>query len=168
MLLKVPKKLKNSQAMSLSRNHDPVPQDNSQTLLWTVSCRSYFLPAEESTGTTFFLLLREFLHETAHNRIILHNWVMNSGKRHWSWIFLIYFIGAMSTTSQVPFSPILMERRQTSIQLISQKLCNSQQKTLDGWRTLQAGGKTCIFEHTYIVNHYRSYVYTSYIVLHFF
>ena len=33
--------LKNSTVMSLFRNHDPVTQHNQQTLLWTVSCKSY-------------------------------------------------------------------------------------------------------------------------------
>ena len=41
VVLKAPKiHLKNSTAMSLSRNHDLVTQDNPQTLLWAVSCRN--------------------------------------------------------------------------------------------------------------------------------
>ena len=37
---------KNSAAMSLSRNHDAVTRNNSQTLLREIACRDYFLSTE--------------------------------------------------------------------------------------------------------------------------
>ena len=65
--------------MSLSRNHDPVTQDNPQTLLWAFSCRNYFQSAVESTRTTFFLIERkQFLHEIAHNKVCGLSWVTGS------------------------------------------------------------------------------------------
>ena len=42
-----------------NRNHDPVAQNNPQTLVWADSCRSYFLSAKESIGTTFCLIAGE-------------------------------------------------------------------------------------------------------------
>ena len=46
--------------------------------------------------------------------IILSNHTMIFGKRHWFWIFSNVFFGTLSTTSWVPSSFIILERRQTS------------------------------------------------------
>ena len=59
--------------MSLSRNHDPVSQNNPQTLLWAVLCRNYFLNLLE---------LLSYLHKT---------WFLE--KRHYCWVFQFYFWG---------------------------------------------------------------------------
>ena len=46
-------------------------------------------------------------------------------------LFQMYFLGAVSTTFRAPFSPIVFEKRQKSLQPISLKLGNSQQNNQD-------------------------------------
>ena len=50
---------------------------------------------------------------------------MISGKRHYWWVFKMYFWGC--TTFRAPFSPIILEKRQKSLRLVSPKLGNSHQ-----------------------------------------
>ena len=58
--------------------------------------------------------------------IILCNMVMISGKRHYWWVFQMYFCGTVSTTFRAIFSPIQMQR-QISLRMISPKLGSSHQ-----------------------------------------
>ena len=53
-------------------------------------------------------------------------------------------VWTLSTTSQVPFSPIIFERRQTSLH--GCPLNNLQQNNLDGYLAPQARGKTCTYD----------------------
>lgn len=62
--------------------------------------------------------------------IMLRNWVMISGTKGCWWVFQKYFYVALSTTSDVPSSSVILGRRQTSLPSISQKTgCIS--KTMD-------------------------------------
>ena len=47
---------------------------------------------------------------------------MISGKRHCCWVFQMYLFGTVSTTIRAPFTPIILEKRQKSLQPISPKL----------------------------------------------
>ena len=52
----------------------------------------------------------------------------------------------MSNKSRAPFSPIILERREKSLQLISPKQGTNSQNYLDGQIALQVRGKQCIFD----------------------
>lgn len=52
-----------STAISPSRNHDPVPQDNTKTLLWAVSCQNCFLSTELHPPVSLHRRKRASTHE---------------------------------------------------------------------------------------------------------
>ena len=88
--------------------------------------------------------LLSYLHKMSHNNI-LNNRDMISGKRHYCWVFQMYFFGTVSTTFRAAFSPIILERRQKYLRPISPKLDNSHQNSLDSKIVLQVRGKICSF-----------------------
>ena len=81
-------------------------KNNPQILLWAVSCRNYFL----TYRNCFLTYIKQGLW------IILCNRVMISEKRHYCWVFQMYFCGTVSTTFRAPISPIILERRQKFLQ----------------------------------------------------
>ena len=94
-------------------------------------------------GTTFFLLTRTtFLGQS----IILSNGVIISWKRHYCWVFKMYVF----IVFRAQFSPIILERRQKALWLISPKLGNPHQNYLDWWIALWERGNICIFD--FVVN----------------
>ena len=102
---------KNSSVMSLSRPP--------QTLLCVVSCRNYFL---------YLPQLLSYIRNTAHSKVcalFTGNSVMISG--HYWWVFQMYH----STTFRAPFTPVVFEKRQKSLQPISPKLGDSYWNYLD-------------------------------------
>lgn len=56
---------------------------------------------------------------------------MNTGRGRFALAFCIHDFGALSTTSQVPFSSFIFKRRQTSLLLNSPKHANSNPNNLD-------------------------------------
>lgn len=91
---------------------------------------------------TFLLVVAEtssvHVHQNHHTKpryrlliLILFNWVIISGMRHCCWIVQNgIFFAVCSTTSWVPCSSIILERKQTSLQPISPKPSNWHKKPL--------------------------------------
>ena len=111
--------------------------------LWAASCRSYFL-SQESSSTAERKPAPAWNCSQQGLRIILSSWVMIFGERPCLEFFKMYFFGALNTTSWVPFSPMIVKGRQTSLQLKSPKLCNPHQNYLINSSTDQR--EICIFD----------------------
>ena len=108
-------------------NHDPVTQDNPQTLLWVVSCWNYFL----SRRQTVVLVDSTKVKQKSSYKELLTTGSVDYLEDHYYWKdtlllnFSNVFFGVLSTTTQVLFSPIIFERGRTFLPPISPKLCNS-------------------------------------------
>ena len=116
--------LKNSTVMFLSKNHDPVMQNNLQILLWDVLCRDYFL-----TYWHYFLTYIKCPNKVCGLFCVTGSWFLerDSTDEFFKCIFVALW---------PPFSPIILERRQKSLQLISPKLSmwiNSTTGKILGW-----------------------------------
>lgn len=61
-------------------------------------------------------------------------------------MLLLSFKCTLSAASRVQCSSIMFKRRQTTLRLISPKLCNPHQNNLDGWIEWQVKGKMCNFD----------------------
>lgn len=93
---------------------------------------------------TFLLVVAEtssvHVHQNHHTKpryrlliLILFNWVIISGMRHCciaAELYKMVFFAVCSTTSWVPCSSIILERKQTSLQPISPKPSNWHKKPL--------------------------------------
>ena len=72
-------------AMSLSRNHDPLTQDNPQTLLWAPSYRNYFLfVSSHRRSCTVLFTLHTFLscNQESCSHWALHATLLSGDKSH--------------------------------------------------------------------------------------
>lgn len=154
--------LKNTTAMSPSRNHEDNPQK-----WWAAQCGNYFLSTELHPP---YHLIEEKMHPLMWDKLLNINSVLRSwavrlaspdslslidARFHSSFgrekivpsrncsqqgrlrdvtveFFKRIFFGASGTTSRVPFSPIIFKRMQTPIQLIPPKYSISQENHLDG------------------------------------
>lgn len=110
--------LKNTTAVSLSRNHDVVSQDNSLTL-WAVSCRNYLLSTNDSEGCKHSFV-------SLSNTNIFLDWVVYD-----SFLHAFFSVGTQLAGGErqcfwvfAPSSSTVFEKRQTSLQ---PKLGNSHQ-----------------------------------------
>ena len=148
---------KNSTAMSLSRNHDPVTQNNPQTLLRAVPCRNYFLSCKPHPLT---ISPCRWNHSPT-------GWKASSTgcKRQWCLSWLSFNVSQLSglilhscaprivpNCSQQDLWVILInwvmisKKRHCCGALITRshlvpKLCNSIKNLVGGWIALQVGEK---------------------------